>query len=154
MAWETIRRIRHLGGGEPIHLFVSQCAAPQEIVPDDPPISERPESDIIEHLQKMGRVPQSMVRSALGRRMMLRAFLPDARIRDHWRYRRAITRLRTPTTVFAAENDTRVSVVQMSEWGEQTTSRPLNVYRFPGNHFAVYDPGSPACTAIAKALAS
>jgi medium-chain acyl-[acyl-carrier-protein] hydrolase len=150
-AWETTRTIRDLGGGQPRCLILSQSCAPQLITPDIPPISTRTDDELARHLGTLGGVSTTVLSSKAAMRMIAATFRPDAAIRDHWHFRPG-TPLTVPIIAFAATDDPRVSVEQISGWRAQT-SGGFAVHTLPGNHFALYDdPTSPARSAITRAL--
>jgi surfactin synthase thioesterase subunit len=151
IAFETAHTIRRLGGGEPDHLIVSGCSAPQEIRRDDPPISLLEDEALAKHLRMLGGTPEHILSHRAARHLLFAAFRPDAAVRDSWQYQQ-YSLLGSRVTAFAAEQDPRASVSSMSRWRAQTTDEAFDLHQIPGGHFAALET-STMCALLSRTLA-
>lgn len=153
LAWEVTHEIRdRLDADEPRRLLVSGCAAPQKIVLDDPPISQRSDEEIVTFLRDLGGTDETYLMLPPVRAMIVERFRADVALREQWRYRVRSPILSVPIDVFAATHDPRATVFQHKLWHAQTTDEFGDLHVLDGGHFAIYDQASMDVGLIRKAL--
>jgi medium-chain acyl-[acyl-carrier-protein] hydrolase len=142
VGYETVRRIRDLGGPTPVHLFVSGCGAPRCTTESGTPVSTMSEAQIAELLRRLGGTPEWLLAEPVLLRWILPPFRADFVVKENYRYRPGPP-LEVPITALAASADPRVELGQMEAWGDHTTG-PFRLHTLTGGHFAVLE--QPAVT--------
>jgi medium-chain acyl-[acyl-carrier-protein] hydrolase len=136
VGFEWLRQLKKRGLRQPGIFFASGRRAPQ--FPNrEPPISHLPEAEFVrELLKKYG----DHLGSVLERDDFRQAFVPQLRadflLSETYRYRRGV-KLECPVVAYAGEQETDITELELTGWGEHTTGR-FNALRFPGAHFFIH----------------
>jgi medium-chain acyl-[acyl-carrier-protein] hydrolase len=151
VAYETVRRVRDLGGPAPVHLFVSGCGAPDRTVEPGPRVSAMSEAQIAALLSRLGGTPDWLLAEPALLRMILPPFRADFVVKETYEHR-AGPPLDVPVTALAATADPRVEPGEMDGWGRHTTG-PFRRLTLAGGHFAVLEQPAVTHRHIAAGLA-
>jgi surfactin synthase thioesterase subunit len=150
VGYETVRRIRDLGGPAPVHLFVSGCGAPELSGETGPRVSAMSEAQIAALMSRLGGTPESLLAEPALLRMFLPPFRADFVLKESYAYRPGPP-LDVPLTALAATADQRVGTGEMAAWAGHTTG-PFRLHTLVGGHFAVLEQPTVTHRLIAEAL--
>lgn len=138
LAFETARRLRALGHGLPVHLFVSGAPAPN--VPRTGPTLHhiRDEATFLNEVSsRYGGIPDVVMEHAELRSLIAPALRADLEMHERYVYQDAPP-LAIPITAYGGEQDTTVSPDGLARWGEQTTGQ-FSTRMFTGDHFFLHE---------------
>jgi medium-chain acyl-[acyl-carrier-protein] hydrolase len=134
LAFEVARAVRERTGREPFRFVAACCRAPH--LPDrDPPIHRLPDSELIEHLRRLGGTDLQVLQHAQLLQMILSTIRADFEAAETYPGG-DITPFRCPITAIAGENDAILGAEEISAWREHTLG-PFKLLTFPGGHFLV-----------------
>ena len=131
VAFELAHRLREMCLARPQHLFASGARAPQ--LPRAPDLHALPRDEFIAAVVALGGLPAEIASEPDLMNMLLPSLRADFTAIETWRYTPAPP-LDLPITAFGGTHDSRVSMSQLSGWGEQTT-RSFEARLFDGGHF-------------------
>lgn len=137
VAFELVRRIRALGAPEPVHLFLSGCAAPDRCANDGPRVLGMSEPEVAEMLRKLGGTPAWLLDDPDMRSMIMPAVRADFSVKETYVHRDEPP-LSTPITVLASTADPRAEHSLQGGWRTQTTGG-FELHTLAGGHFAVFE---------------
>ncbi|GAA1928090.1 thioesterase II family protein [Streptantibioticus ferralitis] len=148
-AFELCRQLRRIGASQPVHLFVAGRRAPQ--------VGERPSrleeltiEELAEILRHHGGTPEWVLNDPAMLRMLHPLLIADFAVSEAYRYTPEPP-LDIPITAFAATDDPRATVAQLTAWEEQTTEK-FTLHQLEGDHFAIFEHAPRVHAAIAEAL--
>lgn len=150
VAFELARKLRALGARLPEHLFVSARRAPH--IPERlPPIHGLDDPAFTAAVQqRYNGIPPVILEDP----ELLALFLPmlkaDFSVIENYCYTPGAP-LDFPVTTFAGLQDPGINQQELQGWQEHTT-RPLNRYTFPGDHFYLQNQRSALLQALAISL--
>ena len=133
LAWGIAQRLRALGAGLPVHLFVSASPAPSM---RDTEYFKGKDSDeaLVDELRRQGGTPEEVLRSAELRRMTLDTLAADYRVGASFRHDHADP-LPIPLHALAGRDDD-ISAEQVRGWGTEAAGL-FTVEWFDGGHFFI-----------------
>lgn len=145
-----VRKIIGMGLPLPHHLFISGTDAPS--VPySSAPRYLLPKDEFIQKLTDLGGMPDEVLQS----RDMMDFFEPilraDFQAIETYTYQ-GTTPFDVPITVMIGENE-NLDMEDVKKWQEETTQQ-IRIFRFPGNHFFIYDHEADICQLIEASLQS
>lgn len=150
VGFELVREVRRRGGPQPVHLFVSGCAAPQSSYDDGPPVGGMDDAQVVTMLRQLGGTPEWMLADETVLGMILPPFRADFAVKESYRYQPEPP-LEVPLTALAATVDPRASVQATAGWRDQTARR-FESHTLVGGHFAALEQASLTLTYVSAAL--
>ncbi|MFD9210632.1 thioesterase II family protein [Streptomyces sioyaensis] len=148
-AFELCRELRRIGAPQPIHLFIAGRRAPQ-VEERSSRIGELTLDELAEVLRRHGGTPDWVVDDPGMLRMLHPLLTADFAISEAYAYTPEPP-LDLPISVFAASDDPRASMAQLSAWEGQTTGE-FTLHPLEGDHFAIFTHASVVHRAISAAL--
>lgn len=133
LAFEVARRLPR----EPVALFVSGAAPPQQRRRADRPRADMSDAELVEELRRLGGTPWQVLGNPELLELLMPSIRADFEVADSYAYE-AEPKLRCPLYALGGQDDQAVPVGQLSGWLEQTHGRG-QVATFPGGHFYVHD---------------
>ena len=151
VAYETARRLRTIGAGQPVHLFLSARAAPH-LQDDSNPLRFLDDETFIDRLHRTyGAVPEAIRRSAELREVFLPILRADVELLET--YTEAVSEpLNCPITALGGTSDPAISKAMLAGWRTRT-SREFMQHEFPGEHFYINSEREVVIATILDALA-
>lgn len=133
IAYLLTLRIREEGKKLPLHLFISGTDAPSVPLRKSPK-HLLPKEEFVSAIKELGGLPDEI----LANEEMLEYFEPilraDFRISESYQYQ-ATHPLEIPLTVMVGDKED-MQEEDILEWQSETVF-PINLYKFPGNHFFI-----------------
>jgi medium-chain acyl-[acyl-carrier-protein] hydrolase len=134
VAFETVHRLRAIGGQQPVHLFVSGREAPH--LPNNRKLlANLPTDELLAELRHMGGTPDEVLRDKELMAALLPLLRADAAVNEVYHYRHTVP-LDIPLTVFGGYRDSRADEDHLRAW-ESLTSASFDIRMFPGGHFFI-----------------
>jgi medium-chain acyl-[acyl-carrier-protein] hydrolase len=134
LAFETARALRSAGGRLPLHLFCSACHAPEDVRTREPAYG-LPHEKFMEHIRKLGGVPEPILREPDMMRLFIPILRADLELHQTYEYRQQLP-FRFPITTFAGVRDTEVPPRALDAWRHHTTVA-FERLDFPSGHFFI-----------------
>ncbi|HEX6498624.1 MAG TPA: thioesterase domain-containing protein [Micromonosporaceae bacterium] len=150
VGFELLREIRRRGGPDPVHLFVSGCAAPHYRYDDGPRVGGMTDEQVVAMLRELGGTPEWLLSDPAVLSMIIPPFRADFAVKETYRYEPE-SPLDVPITVLASTDDPRASGASMVAWRDLTTRR-FTTHTLVGGHFAVLEQAGLSQAYIAEAL--
>lgn len=135
VAYLLSQKIREAGGPQPLHLFVSGTDAPSAPARIKPRYL-LPGEQFINNVKELGGFPEELLNS----KELLDYFEPILRadFKVSETYQHQITQpLSIPLTVMVGDKEDMLEE-DILQWQNETIL-PMNLYKFPGNHFFIFD---------------
>ena len=135
VAYETARRLRTIGAGQPVHLFLSARAAPH-LQDDSNPLRFLDDETFIDRLHRTyGAVPEAIRRSAELREVFLPILRADVELLETYA-EDASEPLNCPITALGGKSDPAISKEMLAGWRTRTSAVFMQ-HEFPGEHFYI-----------------
>jgi medium-chain acyl-[acyl-carrier-protein] hydrolase len=149
LAFEFARAMRRLGKPEPLLLAVSGRRAPTLLDPA-PRLHDRPDGELLDHLQRLGRTPQRVLQEPGLMQLLLPTIRADFELLETWRYEPEPP-LGCPIHAWFGEADTLAPGAAVERWRDLTCGR-FALHALPGDHFFVESAGPQLLAQLAGAL--
>jgi medium-chain acyl-[acyl-carrier-protein] hydrolase len=151
VAFEVARRVRALGHGEPVHLFVSARRAPH-LPPRHGPISHLPdEAFVAEVRRRYDGIPAEVLRHPDLLALLTPGLRADLAVLEGHRHRPEIP-LGCPLSAFGGREDAEATEAELAAWRRETRG-PVSLRMFPGGHFFLQSARADVLRALAEDLA-
>ncbi|HEX8652349.1 MAG TPA: thioesterase II family protein [Pyrinomonadaceae bacterium] len=147
ISFELARLLRRELGIEPVHLFVSGCAAPQIPGRAEPLTYNLPEPEFLRELQRLNGTPKAVLDHPEMMQLMMPILRADFEVTQTYAYATDAP-LGCPITAFGGLHDQDVTRADLEAWREQTTAS-FSLRMFPGDHFFLH----PAQSLLLRTLA-
>lgn len=134
IAFEVARLLRKQGRAEPVHLFVSGCAAPQVRLPKGSTYT-LPDDEFLRELGRLNGTPAILLQEPAIMRILLPSIRADFEVHDTFEYR-AEPPLRCPITAFGGSQDLEVTLEHLAAWRAQTETS-FSMHVLDGDHFFI-----------------
>jgi surfactin synthase thioesterase subunit len=135
VAYLLTLRIREGGKRLPIHLFISGTDAPS-VAARKSPKHLLPKDEFVTAVKELGGLPDEI----LGHEEMLEYFEPilraDFKISESYQYKETQP-LKIPITVMVGDKED-MREEDILKWQSETLM-PIKLYKFPGNHFFIFE---------------
>lgn len=135
VAYLLSKRISESKNLQPLHVFVSGTDAPS-VADKTTPKHLLPKDEFLVAVKELGGLPDEILENA----EMLEYFEPilraDFKASETYQYLKT-SPLTIPMTVMTGEKED-IEDADILEWQSETTV-PIKFYKFPGNHFFIYD---------------
>lgn len=150
--FEVIRKLRRNGLNEPILYIAAGWQAPH-IKDKNPPISELPQEEFIEELQRdYGDHIGPILESAELREMFVPQIRADFALNETYRFR--VERpLDCPISAFAGVSEQDLEADELNAWSLHTNG-DFRSQRFPGDHFFIRESQELVIEAITREIFS
>ncbi len=136
VAYETAQRLRAIGAGQPVHLFLSSRAAPN-LQDDSNPLRFLDDETFIERLHRTyGAVPEAIRQSKELREVFLPILRADVELLETYS-EAASEPLDCPITALGGTNDPAISKAMLAGWRTRTRA-VFTQHEFPGEHFYIH----------------
>ncbi len=149
LAYEVAQSLRQHGLEMPQRLIVSGYNAPH-IPYADPHIHHLPEDEFVAAVQALNGTPVEVLEHEELRNLVLPTVRADFQMVETYSYQEAIP-LDCPITVLAGREDPKTDEAGIAAW-QAHTSRPLDLFTFPGDHFFLYDLQPPLVNTVNQLL--
>jgi surfactin synthase thioesterase subunit len=136
LGFELTRHLQQQGLPAPQRLLVSGYNAPH-IPYADPKIHHLPEADFIAALEKLNGTPETVLKDAELRELVLPIVRADFQLVETYTYRENEP-LNCPITVLDGAADGKTNEADLQEW-QRLSTQALEMFSFPGDHFFLYD---------------
>jgi medium-chain acyl-[acyl-carrier-protein] hydrolase len=151
IAFELSRRLRHVYGVEPRHLFISGRRAPH--LPDTlRPIYNLPEPEFKEELRRLNGTPAEIFEHPEMMTILLPLLRADISLSQTYRCESRPS-LTCPLTVYGGLRDTHDDRAGLEAWREHTVGA-FNLKMFDGDHFFINTAQPHILSALESALLS
>jgi surfactin synthase thioesterase subunit len=150
VAFELIREIGRRGAEQPVHLFVSGCAAPHCPPPDEPVVTRMARVEVVRMLRRLGGTPDWLLEDPNLLDLILPAVRSDFAIKESYGYVSGPP-LAVPVTVVSSTDDKAAPHDLQARWAEQTSAQ-FRLYTLTGGHFAVFEQAGLTHAYLADAL--
>jgi medium-chain acyl-[acyl-carrier-protein] hydrolase len=134
LAFETARALRSAGSRFPVHLFCSACHAPEDVRAREPAYA-LPHDKFMEHIRRLGGVPEQILREPDLMRLFIPILRADLELHQTYEYRQQPP-FEFPITAFAGLHDTEVPPRALDAWRHHTTGS-FERLDFPAGHFFI-----------------
>jgi medium-chain acyl-[acyl-carrier-protein] hydrolase len=132
VAYELARRLRRDGGPEPVHLFVSGCAAPQTRTRVTS-LHTLPLPEFREELRRLNGTPAAVLQNDELLELLLPTLRADFALCETYAYA-AGPPLTYPVCAWGGLGDDTVARQDLEAWRDLTTA-PFRLRMVPGDHF-------------------
>lgn len=148
LAYLLAHRIRQLSLREPVALILSGSKSPRSrgAVPERR-LSDLPDPDLIEVLEELGGFPNELLSDTVFLDFYFPIIRTDLKALEDYTYQKEPP-LTFPFIVFAGDKE-KITDDELIDWQSETTF-PLDVSRFSGGHFFIFD----HCEAILNRIAA
>jgi len=136
VAFELARQLRRECHQEPLHLFVSGCAAPHLPREDHQPIHDLPEPAFRREIARLNGTPAAVLENDELMQMMLPILRADFAVCETYTYAEGPP-LTCPISAFGGLQDEAVDREELNAWRAQTTG-PFRLRLVPGDHFFLH----------------
>jgi medium-chain acyl-[acyl-carrier-protein] hydrolase len=136
VAFEVARRLRAMGGPQPLHLFASGRTAPH-LPMEDPPVHALPEPEFVAELRRLGGTPEEVLGNADLMSILLPLLRADFGLSETYEHTPGDP-LDLPITGYGGVRDERVEPERVSAWRQHTRAGFREVM-FPGGHFFLHE---------------
>lgn len=136
VAYELARRLREVGGPQPLHLIATGCRALHMPSPD-PPIHALPEDEFIQELRRLGGTPHEVLENAELMQLMLPLLRADFELVETYTFEPGKP-LDCPISAIGGREDAEVPREAVEGWGELTRG-PFRACILEGDHFFLHD---------------
>lgn len=133
VAFELTTQLEELGMRPPVHLIASGSRAPHSENIEDK-ISELPKHEFLDELKKLNGTPADFFEYPELIDLLIPMLKADFKIAETHRSTKKI--ISCPITVLGGYNDTGVSFMDLSEWGELSRSE-TKIIQIHGDHFFI-----------------
>tara|TARA_B100001173_G_C15856821_1_gene491227 strand:- start:299 stop:853 length:555 start_codon:yes stop_codon:yes gene_type:complete len=135
VAYETALRLRTIGAGQPVHLFLSARAAPH-LQDDRDPLRFLDDETFVDRLHRTyGAVPEAIRQSGELRDVFLPILRADVELLETYADA-ASEPLGCPITALGGRSDPAISKAMLAGW-QTHTSAEFTLHEFPGEHFYI-----------------
>lgn len=135
---------------QPVHLFVSGCAAPQDRS-HSRHLHALPDDELLQELKEYNGTPPEIMANRALMDLILPTLRADFMLAEVYTYR-AAPRLAMPITVFSGRADPHISETQAQSWAKET-SASCDVTFFDGDHFFINHERQAILESVSRELA-
>jgi medium-chain acyl-[acyl-carrier-protein] hydrolase len=132
LCFELARSLRRAGKSLPQQLFVSARCAPQ-ILNSDPPSYLLPDRELVQEIERLNGTPREIIHNKEIMDFVLPLVRADFELIHSYKYHDDAV-LSCGISAYAGLDDPEVTLKEITEWREQTSSS-FNVRTFKGDHF-------------------
>jgi len=150
LAFEVARYLRGHYLPQPVHLFVSGCAAPQDRSRSRH-LHALPDDELLQELKEYNGTPPEIIANRALMDLILPTLRADFMLAEVYTYR-AAPRLAMPITVFSGRADPHISETQAQSWAKET-SASCDVTFFDGDHFFINHERQAILESVSRELA-
>ncbi|PTM58826.1 surfactin synthase thioesterase subunit [Desmospora activa DSM 45169] len=133
VAFELARYLMNVGAPAPVHLFLSAFPAPHLLLPKDMDQYRLSDDDFIDHVKKLGGIPEEVWRHRELVDMVLPLIRSDFRLFQTYQYQEG-TPLPCGITVFGGMDDQEIPMENLSAW-EKHSGEAFKLQMFTGGAF-------------------
>jgi medium-chain acyl-[acyl-carrier-protein] hydrolase len=134
VSFELARQLRRIGGGMPVHLFLSGKRAPQMPL-REPPIHALPETAFCEALRRLNGTPRVVLDNQELMALLLPTLRADFAVHETYRFGPEEP-LDIPISVFGGHEDPLAKAGELGAWRDHTRTS-FHLHMFPGDHFFI-----------------
>lgn len=135
VAFEMTRRLRKIGGPQPLALFVSGYSAPH-LPRSSEPMHTLPEDQFIQQLREYNGTPEEVLQNPEIMEMVMPILRADFAVAETY-FHESEPALEVPLISFGGLEDRDVPLAELEAWREYTEKR-FQVRMFPGDHFFLH----------------
>ncbi|HEV2888657.1 MAG TPA: alpha/beta fold hydrolase [Jatrophihabitans sp.] len=150
VAFEVARQLRRAGRPGPVSLWVSGAEGPRTRMLQRR-LHDLEEAELIEALHEYNGTSREMLDDQELMQLVLPGVRADFALSERYRYR-SEPPLNVPIHVLLGESDPFVEAERAAGWSQES-SRPIQVHRYPGDHFFLNDHRQAIATLLADSTA-
>jgi medium-chain acyl-[acyl-carrier-protein] hydrolase len=150
ISFELSHTLTRSSGRSPVHLFTSNCRAPQ-LPETDAPIHALPDAALLDELQRLGGTPVEIIQHPELMGLVLPTLRADFELAETYEYSPKEP-LDCPITTFGGLQDCIVTQDLLRPWGEQTRGS-FKLQMLPGSHYMLESAQEFLVSAISSDLA-